>query len=225
VLFDPALSERCSPVQWFGPSRFTNVPCAVEDIPAVDAIVLSHNHYDHMDANTLKTLNARHAPHVFVPLGNEPWLRSFGYPKERIHCLDWWDVRSLSLALPPAHAKMQPIDVMVEITCSPAQHQTNRSFNDRWRTLWSSWVLKASTGQQVYFAGDTSYRTVQAGENEDAVPRCPVFKEIGEKFGHFELALLPIGYADPVVEKEQTLTRRQSICAKGGTIGVAYFTC
>jgi N-acyl-phosphatidylethanolamine-hydrolysing phospholipase D len=194
VLFDPALSGRCSPVQWLGPSRYTGVPCAVEDIPAVDAVVLSHNHYDHMDADTLKILNARHAPHVFAPLANGPVLQSFGYPEERIHCLDWWDGRALALRLPTTNRTAQPVETVIEISCTPAQHQSSRSVNDRWCTLWASWALKAASGQKVYFGGDTGYRTVLDGEDEETVPRCPAFREIGEKFGGFDLALLPIGY-------------------------------
>jgi N-acyl-phosphatidylethanolamine-hydrolysing phospholipase D len=211
ILFDPALSPRCSAVQWAGPSRYTGVPCNVEDVPAVDAVVISHNHYDHMDEETLKILEARYKPHVFAPLGNADVLRSFGYPADRVHCLDWWDGRALQLALPPATAAsdsdsgsnsgssaegkdIKAVETKVEITCTPAQHTANRSVHDRWRSLWASWAVTAQTGEKVYFGGDTAYRTVRDGEDEEMVPTCPAFREIGEKFGGFDLALLPIGW-------------------------------
>jgi N-acyl-phosphatidylethanolamine-hydrolysing phospholipase D len=172
------------------------MPTTIEDLPAIDAIILSHNHFDHTSYGDLQVLNARHAPHVFAGLENGPLLRSIGFPPERIHCLDWWDRSSLALALPAAGdvtGMGKAVDTTVEITCTPAQHQANRSFYDRWRTLWASWAVKGSTGQSVYFGGDTGYRTVREGEDEDAVPRCPAFREIGEKLGEFDLALLPIG--------------------------------
>jgi N-acyl-phosphatidylethanolamine-hydrolysing phospholipase D len=203
-----------------GPQRFTRTPVTAEDLPAVDAVVISHCHYDHMDAETLKTLRVRNESlgrgglHVFVPLGNEEHLKGFGFDEEHIHCMDWWDVRKLGLSIPAADSGAEAIDMGVEITCTPAQHTANRSVNDRWKTLWASFAVRTlpnSTsptsdltgngtiserginGTGVYFSGDTAYRTVRHGEDEDAVPRNPEFKEIGRKFGGFELALLPIG--------------------------------
>jgi N-acyl-phosphatidylethanolamine-hydrolysing phospholipase D len=196
ILFDPALSTRCSVVQWIGPTRYSNVPCSIEDIPAIDAIVISHNHYDHMDEDTLKLLNQLHRPHIFAPLGNDGFLESFGYSHERRHILDWWDSSRLSLNLPATSNGSDSVDIAVDITCTPAQHTANRTPTDRWRSLWSSWAI-TSASSKVFFGGDTGYRTVRDGENENEVPVCPAFREIGDRFGGFDLALLPIGAYAP----------------------------
>ncbi|CDO77601.1 hypothetical protein BN946_scf184936.g26 [Trametes cinnabarina] len=212
ILFDPVLSHRCSPVQWAGPERFLPPPCPAEEIPAVDVICISHNHYDHMDLPTLRTVFGLYQPQIFVPLGNRDHLRSIDIPDSHIHTLDWWDVCTVSLSLPRASppsdivdAQESKTDAGVEtafmVTCTPAQHTANRGAFDRWRTLWASWAVEqvspTGKGPNVYFAGDTGYRTVRDGEDEDKVPRCPAFAEIGEKLGPFDLAMLPIGAYGP----------------------------
>jgi N-acyl-phosphatidylethanolamine-hydrolysing phospholipase D len=89
VLFDPVFSDRCSPSQWIGPKRFTKPPCKIEQIPDVDAVIISHNHYDHMDTRTLKTLLKRDPiPHIFAPLGNGAYFEGLGAPKDHVHILD-----------------------------------------------------------------------------------------------------------------------------------------
>ncbi|KAH9888374.1 N-acyl-phosphatidylethanolamine-hydrolyzing phospholipase D [Cubamyces lactineus] len=213
ILFDPVMSHRCSPVQWAGPERLTPTPCPAEEIPAVDAICISHNHYDHMDVPTLRTVYNAHKRHIFAPLGNRHHLRSFGIADAHIHILDWWEARTVSLALPGPAADKPGAKASFVVTCTPAQHTAGRTAFDRWHTLWSSWaveeVLDSAAAQsdsaepartdprKVYFAGDTGYRTVREGEDEDKVPRCPAFAEVGEKFGGFDLALLPIGAYGP----------------------------
>ncbi|EIW54085.1 Metallo-hydrolase/oxidoreductase [Trametes versicolor FP-101664 SS1] len=220
ILFDPVLSHRCSPVQWIGPERLLPTPCPAEDIPAVDAICISHNHYDHMDFPTLRTVYAAHKPHIFAPLGNRDHLRSIGIADTHIHIFDWWDAATVTAALPSASSASsastskgasESVEAPFVVTCTPSQHTANRSPFDRWRTLWASWAVEevlpapASVGEgetvreakKLYFAGDTGYRTVWAGEDEEMAPRCPAFKEVGEKLGPFDLALLPIGAYAP----------------------------
>ncbi|KAK0215408.1 beta-lactamase superfamily domain-containing protein [Armillaria fumosa] len=164
VLFDPVFSDRCSPTQFFGPKRYTEPPCKIEEIPEVDAVVISHNHYDHLDNHTISTLFKRtRVPHIFAPLGNEKHFESIGVPKGHAHTLD---------------------------CTSPAGGCTIRV------RLWSSWAVEGE-GKKVYFAGDTGYRSVKDGEDEAERPVCPAFKEIGERFGGFDLAMIPIGAYEP----------------------------
>ncbi|PBK88129.1 Metallo-hydrolase/oxidoreductase [Armillaria gallica] len=186
VLFDPVFSDRCSPSQSFGPKRFTEPPCKIEDIPEVDAVVISHNHYDHLDNHTLSTLFKRtRKPHAFAPLGNEKHFESIGIPNGHAHTLDWWDARRVEIP-----------GTSFKLTCTPAQHLTGRGLLDQGKTLWSSWAVEGE-GKKVYFTGDTGYRSVKDGENEAERPVCPAFKEIGERFGGFDLAMIPIGAYNP----------------------------
>ncbi|KZV81421.1 Metallo-hydrolase/oxidoreductase, partial [Exidia glandulosa HHB12029] len=195
ILFDPVFSHRCSPSQLIGPARFTKAPCKIEEIPQVDAIVISHNHYDHMDTHTITTLfksqtSASHTPHVFAPLGNEHYFASLhAIPKNHAHTLDWWH----ALAFHTPHGD-------VKIHCLPAQHVTGRGITDRFKSLWASWAVESagtSTGKnvKVWFGGDTGYKSVprEGVDDEDSLPHCPAFKEIGEAFGEFDLAMIPIG--------------------------------
>ncbi|KAF6743551.1 N-acyl-phosphatidylethanolamine-hydrolyzing phospholipase D [Ephemerocybe angulata] len=203
VLFDPVFSHRCSPFTFLGPKRFTPPPCKVEEIPDVDAIVISHNHYDHMDTATLKALYARspeRPPQIFVPLGNGPYLHSIGVPESSINVLDWWDSKRLSIKLPSSKGS-DSATLSVNITCTPCQHFTGRALTDRFKTLWSSWVVEevppasasVASPLKLFFGGDTGYRSVMDHQKEDEVPVCPAFKEIGKVFGSFDLALIPIG--------------------------------
>jgi N-acyl-phosphatidylethanolamine-hydrolysing phospholipase D len=148
-----------------------------------------------MDTSTLQTLNRLH-PHIhfFAPLGNDHYLASIGIPEDRFHCLDWWDNRTVTINLPNAVETGAPLREEFKLTCTPAQHFTGRGLLDRFKTLWSTWVVE-SREVKVFFGGDTGYRTVLEGENEDEVPVCPAFKEIGDKFGGFDLAFIPIGSA------------------------------
>ncbi|KAL4249628.1 Ribonuclease Z/Hydroxyacylglutathione hydrolase-like protein [Abortiporus biennis] len=204
VLFDPVFSARCSPLSFLGPVRYTPAPCSMEEIPALDAICLSHNHYDHTDTTTLQFLSKKYEPHIFAPLGNGPYLQSIGVPDTHIHILDWWDSCVVSLHIPSfystpelneleSRSQSQPsLKTEFKITCTTSQHGSNRGFLDRWVTLWSSWVIES---------GDTGYRTVSKDaidtEREATLPVCPAFKEIGDKFDGFDLAMIPIGAYNP----------------------------
>ena len=96
VLFDPVFSERCSPFSWLGPRRYTEAPCQVEEIPIIDAVVISHNHYDHMDHPTIMKIKKKHPDvHFFCPLGNKKWFTKSGI--QQATELDWWEERDISL--------------------------------------------------------------------------------------------------------------------------------
>ncbi|KAF6752440.1 N-acyl-phosphatidylethanolamine-hydrolyzing phospholipase D [Ephemerocybe angulata] len=203
VLFDPVFSHRCSPFSWMGPMRYTPPPCNVEDIPDIDAIVISHNHYDHMDTATLKALYKRspeRPPQIFAPLGNAAYFQSIGVPEPSIQVMDWWDSKRLSIQGPSTEPSDAGV-LSVDVTCTPCQHFTGRSLTDKFKTLWSSWaveeVLPASAGTvsplKLFFAGDTGYRSVMDNQKEEDVPVCPAFKQIGKVFNGFDVALIPIG--------------------------------
>ncbi|TDL18742.1 Metallo-hydrolase/oxidoreductase [Rickenella mellea] len=203
ILFDPVFSDRCSPSQHLGPKRYTKPPCQMEDIPDIDAIVISHNHYDHLDTTTIVNLSKRERPpHIFAPLGNAEYFRSIGIPGARVHTLDWWESRRVEVNLKAAAGTQNENNktsdgasaiLKFDVTCTPAQHFTGRGVLDRFKTLWASWVVEESSPAKVFFGGDTAYRTVHDGEDENTVPTCPAFKEIGARFGGFDLALIPIG--------------------------------
>jgi len=137
ILTDPVFSERCFPVQWMGPRRVRAPGLALEALPPIDVILLSHNHYDHMDLPSLQALHRRFRPLVLTTLGNARPLHDAGIPGAVE--LDWWD----GAAAGPVH-----------VTVTPARHFAARGVNDRNKTLWAGFML-GSQGGQVLFAGDS----------------------------------------------------------------------
>ncbi|KAG8923981.1 hypothetical protein FRC01_012088, partial [Tulasnella sp. 417] len=203
ILFDPVFSHRCSPFTFMGPARHIPPPCRLEDLPSVDIVVISHNHYDHLDTHSITTLDKLFRPHFFAPLNNGAYFKSIQVPEERTHILDWWEARNVTVdlptatSMPPDEAPTSTIKATFEVICTPAQHSTGRGLMDRFHTLWASWAIRDPTsGKKAWFGGDTGYRTVRPGENEDDFPVCPEFRKIGEKFGGFDLAFIPIGAYD-----------------------------
>ncbi|CEH11712.1 Predicted Zn-dependent hydrolase (beta-lactamase superfamily) [Ceraceosorus bombacis] len=209
VLTDPVFSLRCSPSQWLGPKRFTPAPTSIQAIKDNGAwphvVALSHNHYDHLDDATLRSIvrlsDEQHPlPHFIAPLGLVPLLESLGIPQAHHTSLDWWQAVSLSL---PLSADSSEVRGQLKATCTPAQHQSGRSTFDQKKTLWAGWALDSrneqagSGGANVWFAGDTGLRAVprrnMSREEEDALPVCPAFEEVGELLGPFDLSMIPIG--------------------------------
>lgn len=140
VLTDPVWSERCSPSDAVGPRRLHPPPVGIAELPAVDAIVVSHDHYDHLDIDTVTALaRSQRAPFV-VPLGVGAHLRAWGIPPERVIELDWDENTTLG---------------DLTVTCTPARHFSGR-FLTRNQTLWASWVI-AGPDHRVYFGGDSGY--------------------------------------------------------------------
>lgn len=224
VLFDPVFTQRCSPVSFMGPQRYTEMPCDIDDIPIVDAVVISHNHYDHLSHPTIMRIAAKHKNvHFFVPLGNQTWFHRCGI--HNVTELDWWEEREITLSSsqpsttkPPntnhqettsgsidstASSSITP-DITALIGCLPCQHTSARTGFDKAHTLWSSWSI-TSGGKKLWFGGDTGYRTVPElpedefdyAEKYSHLPTCPAFKQIGELRGPFDLGLIPIGAYDP----------------------------
>jgi L-ascorbate metabolism protein UlaG (beta-lactamase superfamily) len=138
VLTDPIWSERCSPFQSIGPKRHRAPGVRFEDLPPIDLVVVSHNHYDHMDVESLRRLAREHRPRIVTGLGNRAYLASKGIVAEE---LDWWESRAISAGL--------------ELAAVPAQHFSGRGLSDRNKTLWCGFVLRSPAGS-AYFAGDTA---------------------------------------------------------------------
>ncbi len=140
ILTDPIWSMRTSPVSWAGPRRRRPAGIRLADLPPIDAVVVSHNHYDHLDLPTLRHLADRFAPKIYVGLGNDLLLRE--HRIGRAEPLDWWDSRELRPG--------------VRLHFVPAQHFAARGTADRNATLWGGYVLE-TPGGAVYFAGDTGW--------------------------------------------------------------------
>ncbi|WP_141733418.1 MBL fold metallo-hydrolase [Oligoflexus tunisiensis] len=140
ILTDPIWSERVSPVSWAGPKRVRPPGLPYEKLPPIHVVLVSHNHYDHLDLPTLQRLARDHHPQIFVPLGDKTWLEKEGVTHVRE--LDWGQ----SVVLSPA----------VKLIFTPSQHWSARGLFDRNRSLWGSYLLEFGE-QRIYFAGDTGY--------------------------------------------------------------------
>ncbi len=139
ILTDPVLSRRTSPVQWAGPVRIAPLGLSLAELPKIDVVLVSHDHYDHLDAPTVRRLAQRDAPAFVVPLGLQAWFERRGI--RSVTELDWWqqtEVRGL------------------QVHAVPAQHFSGRGLGDRNRRLWGGYVYERA-GQRHYFAGDTGY--------------------------------------------------------------------
>ncbi|MCW5648866.1 MAG: MBL fold metallo-hydrolase [Ramlibacter sp.] len=139
-LIDPVFGERASPLSWAGPKRFHPTPLALADVPPIEGLVLSHDHYDHLDVPTIEALKDR-VQRYFVPLGVGQHLRDWGVPADRIEEFDWWQSTEWG---------------GVRVTAAPAQHFSGRTLWDRNKTLWASWALK-SGDETIFYSGDTGY--------------------------------------------------------------------
>ncbi|MGH8541354.1 MAG: MBL fold metallo-hydrolase, partial [Stenotrophobium sp.] len=139
ILTDPHLTARASPLRHAGPKRYQPPALDFADLPPIDAVVVSHNHYDHLDLVTVKRLAREHAPQFFVPLGLKTWFERQGIDK--VTELDWWQAASSGA---------------LRVTAVPVQHFSGRSASDRNKTLWCGFVLEMAE-RRVFFAGDTGY--------------------------------------------------------------------
>ncbi len=167
VLLDPMWSQRSSPLSWLGPGRFFDPPLALEDLPPLDGVLISHDHYDHLDESTVRRL-ADSGTRFIVPLGLGALLEKWGVSRERIEELDWWQ----SAGLGP-----------LTIVATPARHFSGRSMilADRNRTLWCGFAI-LGPGRRVYYSGDTGM--------------FPGFEEICRRLGPFQAGLIEIGAYD-----------------------------
>jgi L-ascorbate metabolism protein UlaG (beta-lactamase superfamily) len=177
VLIDPVWEERASPFQWFGPKRFFAPPIALEDLPRIDVVLVSHDHYDHFGAGTIKKLarlNATAKALWVTSLGVGKRLRKLGVPEGRVAELDW--TQSVDAAGPE-------MGTGLKITSWPSRHFSGRGVSDRFTTLWGSFVIEGPK-HRVYFGADSGY--------------WDGFAEIAAQYDGFDLTMLEIGAFHPM---------------------------
>ncbi|MBT2160545.1 MBL fold metallo-hydrolase [Zobellia barbeyronii] len=163
ILIDPMFGKVPSPYSWLGTKRFsTTLPISIEKLPKIDVVLLSHDHYDHLDYGSILKLKDK-VEMFYIPLGVGMHLEKWGVEKERIVELDWWEEAKLDNLI---------------FRCTPSQHSSDRKLNAMSNTLWSSWIIN-SNKMNIFFSGDGGY-----GKH---------FKEIGDKYGPFDFAMLECG--------------------------------
>ena len=167
LITDPVWSFRTSPMQWAGPKRMRPPGVKLEDLPRIDVMLLSHNHWDHLDIATVKKIYETDHPKIITPLGVKTFLELEGI--RGAVDIDWWQEEIITNSL-----KIQSV---------PAQHFSGRGMFDRDATLWSGYVIKRPAGN-IYFVGDTGYNEI-------------TFREIGRRCAPIEIALVPIGAFKP----------------------------
>lgn len=169
VLVDPVWAERASPFESSGPKRFHAAPLPLDELPEIDAVVISHDHYDHLDHETVIALGDK-VPLYAVPLGVGAHLEQWGVPADRIVERDWWGEVTIG---------------DLTLVATPARHASGRALtlSDRDKTLWAGWVMRGPE-HRVYYSGDTAM--------------FPGLTDIGERLGPFDAALIETGAYNPV---------------------------
>ena len=209
LLTDPIFSPRASPLSWLGPKRAQPPGLSLAQLPHIDLVLISHNHYDHLDEASVRALNAQPggAPLFVVPLGIKPWLAERGITNVRE--LDWWQAHRLA---------------GVEVVLTPVQHWSGRSLTDRMATLWGGFAVFASE-LHLFYPGDTGYSKDFTSIRERFAER--------QKDGGFDIALIPLGAYEPrwfmtsqhinpteAVQSHRDLRARASLGVHWGTFGL-----
>ncbi len=195
ILTDPHFSQRAGPVQFAGPKRAQKPGMDLKDLPRIDAVLLSHNHYDHLDTNTVKALNAQAGgpPLFIVPLGVKKWFAAQGITN--VQQLDWWDKQTVKTA-----------SGEVEVHFTPVQHWSARGPGDRRASLWGGYAVFASDFQ-MYFSGDTGY-------SQDFLDTQKHFaaRQTDSLGGSFDIALIAVGaYAPRWFMKEMHINPEEAV--------------
>ena len=178
ILFDPIFAERASPFSFVGPRRIVPLPIDIPELPRIDVVFISHNHYDHLDADSVTRLAAmpQGSPRFLVPLGLKAWFATLGIT--RVDEYDWWQ---------------ETREGDLRITFVPVQHWSKRRLDDANQTLWGGWVVEGE-GLRLIHTGDTGY-------SKD-------FRDIGERLGPFDMAFIPIGVVCAALVHEGHARRR-----------------
>ena len=192
LLFDPVFAPRASPLGFVGPKRVVPLPITIEELPRIDLVMVSHNHYDHLDADAVQRLAAQPqgSPRFLVPMGLKAWFNDLGIT--RVDEYDWWQSTVASgAALTPNLAVAGGASAVngpgagvgdLRITFVPVQHWSRRRFDDANQSLWGGWVVDGG-GLRLIHTGDTGY-------SKD-------FRDIGARLGPFDMAFIPIGAYAP----------------------------
>ena len=189
ILIDPVFSQRASPFSFMGPKRFSSsLPISVDKLPKIDAVIISHDHYDHLDYKAITKIKDK-VKMFYTPLGVGVHLKKWGIEEERIVELDWWQEANAD---------------ELKFIATPSLHTSGRKPNTTASTLWASWVIKSET-ESIYFSGDGGYDVH--------------FKEIGERFGPFDFAMMECGQYNEMWPKlhmfpEQTVQAGIDVQAK-----------
>ncbi len=193
VLTDPIFGERASPYTWVGPKRWYAPPLALADVPAVDVVLISHDHHDHLQYETMAKITQWPATFV-VPIGVGAHLEYWGVPREQIVELDWWEKTTVT----------GRSGTELELVCTPSRHASGRQVLDQMSTLWASWAL-IGPQHRAWFSGDTGL--------------FPALTEIGEKLGPFDVTMIEAGqyganWPDWHLGPEQAVTAHQMVRGK-----------
>jgi L-ascorbate metabolism protein UlaG (beta-lactamase superfamily) len=183
ILIDPVFSDYASPFQFAGPKRFKgDLPIEIEQLPQIDIIILSHDHYDHLDHTSILKLKEKTNQYV-LPLGTRVHLERWGVDSSKITELNWWEETTID---------------SLTFACLPSRHYSGRGLTDRHATLWGSWAIMSSD-EKIYFSGDGGYGTH--------------FKEIGDKYGIFDLVLVECGQYNAMWEEVHMIPEKSAQAA------------
>lgn len=189
ILIDPMLGDVPAPHPWLGGKRYSEeLPIEIEELPRIDAVLISHDHYDHLDYKSIKKLKDK-VNQFFVPLGVGSHLKAWDIENTRIQEFDWWQEITYE---------------HIKLAFTPSRHFSGRGLTDRFSTFWGSWVIKGAN-QNLYFSGDGGYDSH--------------FKEIGEKYGPFDFAMMECGqynekWADIHMMPEESVIAAKEVGAK-----------
>jgi L-ascorbate metabolism protein UlaG (beta-lactamase superfamily) len=167
ILTDPVWSQRASPLKWAGPKRVTPPGIDFDKLPKIDIVLISHNHYDHLDVDTIKKLWSHSRPIFIVPLGNQRLIKK-ALPEATVYDLDWYEQKQIGSLV--VHA-------------IPSQHWSSRTVIDVNQNLWAGFIVESKQAQ-ICFIGDSGYSQ-------------KMFREIGDKFNNIVFAIVPIGSYEP----------------------------